>query len=397
MKTIRITQGQSFNACTLISIGVINAILQLDEINRTNQLKTLIAQTQQNLIRAYERDLANDPDLGQGYLEKEARDRHFKNSLDISARQEINLRLDNATNEAVVRDFINARDGYTEEDVFDLYKDVLILPVVLKLRADENIADWWTVTEDELLSKLRPEEATQIDAIQPIQQLTTLFDNLDNQGMTLNSDGHTLSLTKKNGTFYLYDSESGNLSRTNSSQELADYLVNNKYAQANSISIYTLTPTPALSHQHTAAVAAPTDDAQAANLGSLKEVIEKYKAQLHNKREYLNQHGHIDAANALDNYLTPIEAAYIDADEHPQNAYTSLIATLENAQKDEVLSTHRGYKNIITNFLIALTGVGLIALHCTSQSRGSFWYKTNTDTINQVESFQDELNKLDKP
>jgi len=62
-----------------------------------------------------------------------------------------------------------------------------------------------------------------------------------------------------------------------------------------------------------------------------------------------------------------------------------------------VLSTHRGFKDIITNFLIALTGVGLIALHCTSNTRGSFWYKTNTDTINQIENFKDEIDKLPKP
>ncbi|MDF1827670.1 MAG: hypothetical protein P1U39_05280 [Legionellaceae bacterium] len=396
METIRITQGQSSNACTLISIGVINTILQFDETNRTNQLQTLIAQTQQNLIRDYDRDLENDPELGQGYLETDARNRYFANSLNISTRQEINLKIHSATNETIVREFIDNRNSFTQEDEFYTYNNDSILAIFLKLRENEGPPNWWMVTEDELLKKLRPEEQTQEDAIQPIQQLITLFDDLKNQGMTLNSDGHTLSLTKKNGTFYLYDSESGNLSRTNSSQELADYLVNNKYAQANSISIYTLTPTPALPHQHTA-VPASTHDAQAVNLGSLKEVIEKYKTQLHNKRKYLNQHGHRDAANALDNYLTPIETAYLGADEDPQVAYNSLIETLKNAQEDGVLSTHRGYKNIITNFLIALTGVGLIALHCTSQSRGSFWYKTNTDTINQVESFQDELNKLDKP
>lgn len=65
--------------------------------------------------------------------------------------------------------------------------------------------------------------------------------------------------------------------------------------------------------------------------------------------------------------------------------------SLELAYKDEILSTHRGCKELLINFLIAISVVGLAALAVTANTRGSFWYHPNTDTQNKIQDFSDTL------
>jgi len=63
MKTIQITVNQTANACTLISLGVIKAILQLAEITNEHKLKALIAKTQKDCIKTYQQDLLSNPSI----------------------------------------------------------------------------------------------------------------------------------------------------------------------------------------------------------------------------------------------------------------------------------------------------------------------------------------------
>ena len=221
--------------------------------------------------------------------------------MDISTRQEINLQTDTSI-DALIAYFISNREALQDDqDNFLLFNAELIGQLIEGFAESESVEDWMTVTEDELRKKLAT-QTTQEDTPSPIEQLKTIFDRLDDQGVTLNhNQGHTISVTKKDDTFYLYDSATGQLSKTNSSQELAKHLLAGKYASANLISIYVLTPIAPMLHEQII-----TEE----SIPLLTEVIDKYKSQLYLKLGEFDKHHHDDAASQLRHVLGEIEGAF---------------------------------------------------------------------------------------
>ncbi|MDF1683069.1 MAG: hypothetical protein P1U36_00280 [Legionellaceae bacterium] len=113
MKTIPITANQSANACTLISLGVIKAILQLDEITNEHKLKALITKTHQDCIKIYQQDRQSNPSINAGYLEHEAYRDHFNESLNISTRQEVSVQTDTSI-DALIAYFTSNREAFQD-------------------------------------------------------------------------------------------------------------------------------------------------------------------------------------------------------------------------------------------------------------------------------------------
>lgn len=62
-------------------------------------------------------------------------------------------------------------------------------------------------------------------------------------------------------------------------------------------------------------------------------------------------------------------------------------------QQVAVLNTHRGYKDVIANLLIAITGVGLLAMAATSLYNGRFtmFKVTGTDAASKVNALKDTV------
>jgi len=48
-------------------------------------------------------------------------------------------------------------------------------------------------------------------------------------------------------------------------------------------------------------------------------------------------------------------------------------------------------KQLLVNFLIALSGVGLIYLAATAQARDAFWYRPQTDKEKKIDHFLEQL------
>lgn len=71
-----------------------------------------------------------------------------------------------------------------------------------------------------------------------------------------------------------------------------------------------------------------------------------------------------------------------------------IIACLSSAKNNPRLQTHRGVKQMIANFILALSVVGLVYLASTAESRGTFWYRPQTDSENKI---CDLIDKLEEP
>lgn len=66
--------------------------------------------------------------------------------------------------------------------------------------------------------------------------------------------------------------------------------------------------------------------------------------------------------------------------------------TLTNLEQNEKIQEHRGsLKTIIINFLLLVSIVGALYLAATTQQRGAFFYRPQTDTELQVKSFDHEI------
>lgn len=75
-----------------------------------------------------------------------------------------------------------------------------------------------------------------------------------------------------------------------------------------------------------------------------------------------------------------------------QTKRENIISILNDLVTKPEIQEHRGIiKQVLVNFLIAITGIGLLMLMSTAAARNSFWYRSNTDTGNKVEEFHNEL------
>ncbi|WED43706.1 hypothetical protein [Legionella cardiaca] len=125
--------------------------------------------------------------------------------------------------------------------------------------------------------------------------------------------------------------------------------------------------------------------------------IRKHVALLELKVQNLEKRKHKDPADILRNTQQKIAAICQETNAEAKSGFTadqlSRISTaLTEARKSPVIQAHRGdAKQILANFLYAISIVGLVYLKATSSQRGSFWYRTNTDTEDKLDAFKKDL------
>jgi hypothetical protein len=69
----------------------------------------------------------------------------------------------------------------------------------------------------------------------------------------------------------------------------------------------------------------------------------------------------------------------------------AIYTVLEDTIAKPEMKVHRGIKEIVLNFMIAVTGIGLLYLANTAESRGSFWYHPNTDREQKIMDFEKDV------
>lgn len=367
--TTQITQPQRWNACTLISLGVIQAILSSKS---ASAIRHSIRRTHDTLQNTYRTLVQEHTEFAAGLLETEAHQRYFNNSL-THGRTFTLIRP--AVAEEIIRDLIQNRRSFSEQDI-DLFinnnQDVIFR--IMELIAPNIVTNWATITEAELNAMASQSEVAEEASL--ADQLKNTLDTLDNSGITLKHDeGHTISVTKKANTFYCFDSATGLLRTSNSSHAMAESLSETLYASTRQIEVHNFAERLNLTSNTTQ---------------ELGHIIEKHLTILRQKANELLDRGYQDAYDALGRVITDINGlASVD-----NINIRTIQVRIELAEQDEVLSTHRGAKDILINFLVALTIIGLIVLWATSENRNSFWYQTNTDTTDKIVSFKTEVNAL---
>lgn len=126
---------------------------------------------------------------------------------------------------------------------------------------------------------------------------------------------------------------------------------------------------------------------------NLVDVILNHSMLLELKALELKDRKCYELAEQLDNCVREIKEdlnQYL-IDDNQVRLKTTITERITNLKINPLVQTHRGLKQKLTNFIMALSIVGLIYLASTSNQRGSFWYRVHTNTENQLEKFENSI------
>ncbi|KTC66290.1 Uncharacterised protein (plasmid) [Legionella adelaidensis] len=110
------------------------------------------------------------------------------------------------------------------------------------------------------------------------------------------------------------------------------------------------------------------------------------------KAQRLTEEGHVDVGALLLKARSEVDAIH-KSQESEQVKEKQIGDLLNDLKNNPQIKHHRGIKKILTNFLIALTGVGLVYLAATAKSRQSFWYHPQTQIESDIENTEQNLKK----
>lgn len=218
MKHKHLTRPQTVNACTLISIAVIEAILAADNENEMEEAIQLAQDISQELYRQL---IDGAQGHGDGVQEEDAYQRFFLKSLTKPQAQQ----LSSPANPEAVRTLLNIRDDMLLQDdwspeMFLAFNLDAIEAIERQLPPESPVIDWETVTEEALTRRLNLDEKPSL-----IKQVSDAIAGLkDPEGITVRMEGHTISVVRSKGVFYSYDSLTGDLSSTAYCHEMSGHI-----------------------------------------------------------------------------------------------------------------------------------------------------------------------------
>ncbi|BCA96819.1 hypothetical protein TUM19329_31800 [Legionella antarctica] len=215
MRQIHLANAQTVNACTLISVAVINAILNARD---ETAMEVEIAKAHDESQKRYREDFTGLAH-GEGVLETAAYQKYYSNAFADPVSQTLIVPVDNEA----LKQIIDNRNGFLENKGLELNLNFFTyngdLTETIQQLAPTQEIDWTTVTEDELQRIVQQDKRLPL-----VDQILRLIVPLNAQGITIRMDGHTISLVKREDAYYSYDSLTGDLSITKNSQEMAEHL-----------------------------------------------------------------------------------------------------------------------------------------------------------------------------
>ncbi|ASQ45219.1 hypothetical protein [Legionella clemsonensis] len=214
MKILHLTNPQTVNACTLISLGVIKALL-----NTQNELAS-----QAEIINAHR--WAEDEykkrffrvDDGEGLLETAAYQLYFVDYFNLPNLVELlaPVSAHDVTHLIENRDALR-EDGILTEAFYSFNFDAI---EAIRKVIPKGWIDWSTITEKELQQLLPKNNQPSLR-----EQLREIINQLKNfQGITIRMEGHTIPLVKRENIYYSYDSLTGDLSSTENIEEMVTHI-----------------------------------------------------------------------------------------------------------------------------------------------------------------------------
>ncbi|KTD36035.1 exported protein of unknown function [Legionella nautarum] len=233
MRTIQINAPQKFNACTLISVAVIQAILVAQNQDKLVWNIRRAHTTYQTKYQTEFLNTAKDEDR-QGVLEKDAWEKCFPTFFAAPHQQELTA----AVTVQMVKDILNNRKSFSISGELDPVFFTANLDAIdaIEKEAGKTIV-WSKIQEKELLDMLHLREEVDPSLQGHFLDVVNRLEN--NQGITIRLQGHTISLTKRDGVYYSYDSSTGYLSYTESIDEITEHLTGKANTQRATTAIIT--------------------------------------------------------------------------------------------------------------------------------------------------------------
>jgi hypothetical protein len=122
----------------------------------------------------------------------------------------------------------------------------------------------------------------------------------------------------------------------------------------------------------------------------VEATIYDYTSKLFEKAVDLQNRGYIEASNVLFRTVFDINIICNQKSklEKQDLELQQIDELLSAAKKAPALQEHHGVKQILENFILAISVVGLFYLAATANQRGTFWYRPNTGSEDLLEEYQ---------
>lgn len=236
-------QKQRVNACTLISLMVVARILHVTHADR---LPKHILEDQTKAESRYQNQLKKNRALGAGMMVSEA-----LQLSDLKIKKNNADDLKSSLGRNLLKEFFDNKNTFDDHESFMFANSDLILSL-MEAYPGIDPDDLCALSYEGFLSRYQGKK--QIESSETLEK--QLFDKIyalrDPEGMLLTMSGHTISLTKKDQQFYLYDSATGILAISNTAHEIAKFVYDEKVLshQATEVHVETFFPIPSLIAVH---------------------------------------------------------------------------------------------------------------------------------------------------
>ena len=356
--------AQEVNACTLISIAVIDAILSGSDhaLNVDERIKK--AQTDsQELYTQNSFDISR----GDGILVDDAYTTYFSNHF----MKPIKYELTASSQDINTADLIKCRDSYETVEDFMYWNEGSIdtVSAIVRKNSLEDV-DWSIITEQKL------NELLSIGGSQSLKdQFLGVIGGLNCEGITILAEGHTISVTKREATYYSYDSLTAQLSTTNDRNQMVDHIIHKlNVNHAKAATVHQFTPVATLEQRFNGEEPMSGENTKGHNdlTPSSFPCVDKSKVKkitdqlaiLQNKIKELKEGNYYDAAQAAQTIYDEVNTLvqkYVSG-EIKANVLIDDSKTVITDNRPE-LEAFRGYKlkkvgEVLVNLLILIGSLG---------------------------------------
>lgn len=114
-----------------------------------------------------------------------------------------------------------------------------------------------------------------------------------------------------------------------------------------------------------------------------------HNSRLYLMAKHLMEKGDVAAAKLLTAISSDIKK---QLQSRAPDKYNFIMAILETAKTNPAVQANQSeIKPLIINFLLMMSGFGMVYLAATAETRGTFWYQTKTSTEEIMDEFQEDL------
>jgi hypothetical protein len=336
--------GQKVNACTLTSIAVIDAILSGSD--HPLEIGKRIEKAQTDSQERYTENSLGVSNGG-GILVDDAYTAYFSSHFIKPVRHELTA----SSQDINAADLIKCRDSYETVEEF-MYWNEGHIDIVQAICPG---VDWGNINEQELNVLLSMGGSQSLKG-----QFLDVIGRLSCEGITILAEGHTISVTKREATYYSYDSLTTQLSTTNDTNEMVDHIIHKlSVNHAKAATVHRFTPAATL-EQRSKKEELNTKDVDRRKVTRITDQLAILKNKITELRDG-NYHDAAKAAQTIYDEVNKLVQEYV-SNEIDANKLIDDSKTVITGNRSE-LETFRGFKlkkvgEVLVNLLILIGSLG---------------------------------------